>query len=227
MLFCESDTCGDFFFLYVLQLASERVRRENESARTLGSNVFTDWHVWGCGTVFFVTFPGVRTVIFWDRLLCYEKKSRLWRFIKKIISLRMFLQKGMESDFDPWACSRVQDLWVGFFIYVPFKYFFWRDDRMTLAEGLVDDFSILVFFLKFTAVGVTVVSPCFAEVTDVVVFRLLDHVVRFGGSTWGPHDWVFNLVVAEHLNKGLEKKRFCGEGFHVVGLFHVWVGDLS
>ena len=81
------------------------------------------------------------------------KKSRLWRFIKKIISLRMFLQKGMESDFDPWACSRVQDLWVGFFIYVPFKYFFWRDDRMTLAEGLVDDFSILVFFFEIYSRG--------------------------------------------------------------------------
>ena len=58
---------------------------------------------------------------------------------------------------------------------------------MTLAEGLVDDFSILVFFLN-TAVGVTVVSPCFPQVTDVVVSRLLDHVVRFGGSTWGLHD---------------------------------------
>ena len=35
---------------------------------------------------------------------------------------------------------------------------------MTLAEGLVDDFSISVFF-KFTAVGVAVVSPCFPQVT--------------------------------------------------------------
>ena len=58
---------------------------------------------------------------------------------------------------------------------------------MTLAEGLVDDFLISVFFLKFTAVGVTVVSPCFPQVTGLVVSRLLDHVVRFGGSTWGPH----------------------------------------
>ena len=46
------DTRGDFFFLYVLQLASERVWRENESASRLGSNVFIDWHVWGCGTFF-------------------------------------------------------------------------------------------------------------------------------------------------------------------------------
>ena len=44
-------------FSYIfLQLASERVWRENESARRLGSNVFIDWHMWGCGTVFLTLF---------------------------------------------------------------------------------------------------------------------------------------------------------------------------
>ena len=70
------DTCGDFFFLYFLQLASERVWRENESARRLGSNV--------------------------------------------------------------------QGLLI--FHIPPLQILFWRDDRMTLAEGLIDELFNLSFF---------------------------------------------------------------------------------
>ena len=47
----------------------------------------------------------------------------------------------------------------------------------------------------------------FSPGDSLVVSRLL----RFGGSTWGPHDWVFNLVVAEHLwTKDLKRTVFVG-----------------
>lgn len=63
------------FSYILLQLASERVWRENESARRLGSNVFIDWHVWGCGTVFFDTFPGVDRLSFVEIACCAMKKG--------------------------------------------------------------------------------------------------------------------------------------------------------
>ena len=140
---------GDFFFLYVLQLASERVWRENKSARRLGSNVFTDWHVWGCGTVFFVTLPGVDRLSFVEIACCAMKKNPDFEDSSKrsfhcacFRSREWRVTLTLELEAESKTCG------LNFSYTSPSNIFFGRDDRMTLAEGLVDDFSILVFFFN-------------------------------------------------------------------------------